>query len=207
MAKSLHLRYLSEPFQEPSQPEAGSPTSLGFKNTHLSRTTRGRARRSQKKESGEGGLKLEAEKDNGLDNCAPSVRYIVRRLIRDGCSRGTAMPKSYIVPLFAVQAPVDVVSWIKWSLKLNNCLRPDFKRVSSWTWLKIENGTLMDMVMCRRRSLDNIMSKLRNLDVYPKINEDFFNHSLYGGVITLASSILMFLLFYSELRMTPLPTS
>ncbi|KAG4401167.1 hypothetical protein GLYMA_07G215100v4 [Glycine max] len=119
MAKSLHLRYLSEPFQEPSQPEAGSPTSLGFKNTHLSRTTRGRgycvhvARRSQKKESGEGGLKLEAEKDNGLDNCAPSVRYIVRRLIRDGCSRGTAMPKSYIVPLFAVQAPVDVVSWIK----------------------------------------------------------------------------------------------
>ncbi|KAG5010792.1 hypothetical protein JHK87_019307 [Glycine soja] len=113
MAKSLHLRYLSEPFQEPSQPEAGSPTSLGFKNTHLSRTTRGRARRSQKKESGEGGLKLEAEKDNGLDNCAPSVRYIVRRLIRDGCSRGTAMPKSYIVLLFAVQAPVDVVSWIK----------------------------------------------------------------------------------------------
>jgi len=72
------------------------------------------ARRSQKKESGEGGLKLEAEKDNGLDNCAPSVRYIVRRLIRDGCSRGTAMPKSYIVPLFAVQAPVDVVSWIKY---------------------------------------------------------------------------------------------
>ncbi|KAG5143737.1 hypothetical protein JHK82_019432 [Glycine max] len=202
MAKSLHLRYLSEPFQEPSQPEAGSPTSLGFKNTHLSRTTRGRARRSQKKESGEGGLKLEAEKDNGLDNCAPSVRYIVRRLIRDGCSRGTAMPKSYIVPLFAVQAPVDVVSWI------NEFLHHRIDTmVSSWTWLKIENGTLMDMVMCRRRSLDNIMSKLRNLDVYPKINEDFFNHSLYGGVITLASSILMFLLFYSELRMTPLPTS
>ena len=35
-----------------------------------------------KKESGEGGLKLEAEKDDGLDNCAPSVRYAVRRLIR-----------------------------------------------------------------------------------------------------------------------------
>ncbi|KHN43053.1 E3 ubiquitin-protein ligase MARCH6 [Glycine soja] len=127
MAKSLHLRYLSEPFQEPSQPEAGSPTSLGFKNTHLSRTTRGRARRSQKKESGEGGLKLEAEKDNGLDNCAPSVRYIVRRLIRDGCSRGTAMPKSYIVPLFAVQAPVDVVSWINYAYPMFNsrfCFAP-----------------------------------------------------------------------------------
>ncbi|KAK7328063.1 hypothetical protein VNO77_22159 [Canavalia gladiata] len=34
------------------------------------------------KETGEGGFKLEAEKDDGLDNCAPSVRYAVRRLIR-----------------------------------------------------------------------------------------------------------------------------
>ena len=37
---------------------------------------------SHENESGEGGLKLEAEKDDGLDNCAPSVRYVVRRLIR-----------------------------------------------------------------------------------------------------------------------------
>ena len=51
------------------------------------------------------------------------------------------------------------------------------------------------------------MSKLFNLDVYPEINEDFFNLSLYGSVITLVSSILMFLLFYSELRTTRLPTS
>ncbi|XP_027331081.1 rDNA transcriptional regulator pol5 [Abrus precatorius] len=34
------------------------------------------------KENGDGGFKLEAEKDDGLDNCAPSVRYAVRRLIR-----------------------------------------------------------------------------------------------------------------------------
>ncbi|RDX84469.1 pol5, partial [Mucuna pruriens] len=33
-------------------------------------------------EIGEGGFKLEAEKNDGLDNCAPSVRYAVRRLIR-----------------------------------------------------------------------------------------------------------------------------
>ncbi|RZC08721.1 hypothetical protein D0Y65_015434 [Glycine soja] len=51
--------------------------------------------------------------------------------------------------------------------------------------------------------MDSIMSKLHNLDMYPKINEDFFNRSLYGDVITLASSILMFLPFYSELRTTP----
>ncbi|PIA51903.1 hypothetical protein AQUCO_01000044v1 [Aquilegia coerulea] len=35
-----------------------------------------------KKEVGEGGLQLEAEKDDGLKNCAPSVRYAIRRLIR-----------------------------------------------------------------------------------------------------------------------------
>ncbi|XP_057977896.1 rDNA transcriptional regulator pol5 [Malania oleifera] len=30
----------------------------------------------------EGGLQLEAEKDDGLNNCAPSLRYAIRRLIR-----------------------------------------------------------------------------------------------------------------------------
>ncbi|XP_061367863.1 uncharacterized protein LOC133310873, partial [Gastrolobium bilobum] len=49
--------------------------------------------------------------------------------------------------------------------------------------------------------MDSIMSKLRNLDAYPKINEDFYSRTLSGGVITLASSILMLLLFISELRL------
>ena len=48
------------------------------------------------------------------------------------------------------------------------------------------------------------MSKLRNLDAYPKINEDFYSRTLSGGVITLASSIVMFLLFFSELGMFPI---
>lgn len=34
------------------------------------------------KDTVEGGLKLEAEKDDGLNGCAPSLRYAVRRLIR-----------------------------------------------------------------------------------------------------------------------------
>ncbi|KAK9283879.1 hypothetical protein L1049_012134 [Liquidambar formosana] len=38
--------------------------------------------RLEKKEVAEGGLQLEAEKDDGLNNCAPSLRYAVRRLIR-----------------------------------------------------------------------------------------------------------------------------
>lgn len=36
----------------------------------------------ENKEDVEGGLKLEADKDDGLNNCAPSVRYAVRRLVR-----------------------------------------------------------------------------------------------------------------------------
>jgi hypothetical protein len=49
--------------------------------------------------------------------------------------------------------------------------------------------------------MEGLMSKLRNLDAYPKINEDFYSRTLSGGVITLASSVVMFLLFFSELRM------
>ena len=51
--------------------------------------------------------------------------------------------------------------------------------------------------------MDNIMSKLRSLDAYPKINEDFYSRTLSGGVITLVSSVVMFLLFFSELRKFP----
>ncbi|KAM7253155.1 hypothetical protein ACFE04_025773 [Oxalis oulophora] len=49
--------------------------------------------------------------------------------------------------------------------------------------------------------MDGIINKLRNLDAYPKINEDFYSRTLSGGFITLVSSILMFLLFFSELRL------
>lgn len=48
--------------------------------------------------------------------------------------------------------------------------------------------------------MDGLISKLRNLDAYPKINEDFYRRTLSGGVITLVSSVVMVLLFISELR-------
>nr|GMD56020.1 endoplasmic reticulum-Golgi intermediate compartment protein 3-like isoform X1 [Ipomoea batatas] len=44
------------------------------------------------------------------------------------------------------------------------------------------------------------MSRIRSLDAYPKINEDFYSRTLSGGVITLASSVVMLLLFFSELN-------
>ncbi|KAL7590986.1 uncharacterized protein LOC111893969 [Lactuca sativa] len=47
--------------------------------------------------------------------------------------------------------------------------------------------------------MERVFSKVRNLDAYPKINEDFYSRTLSGGVITVVSSIAMFLLFFSEL--------
>ncbi|KAK4740861.1 hypothetical protein SAY87_024449 [Trapa incisa] len=49
--------------------------------------------------------------------------------------------------------------------------------------------------------MDGLISKLRNLDAYPKVNEDFYSRTLSGGLITLVSSVLMILLFVSELRL------
>ncbi|CAM8943088.1 unnamed protein product [Rhodiola kirilowii] len=46
-----------------------------------------------------------------------------------------------------------------------------------------------------------IFNKLRNLDAYPKVNEDFYSRTFSGGIITLVSSIVMILLFISELRL------
>ncbi|GMN71901.1 hypothetical protein TIFTF001_053472, partial [Ficus carica] len=49
--------------------------------------------------------------------------------------------------------------------------------------------------------MENIVKKLRDLDAYPKINEDFFSRTLSGGVITLISSLIMLFLFLSEFRL------
>ncbi|KAJ8453032.1 hypothetical protein Cgig2_014795 [Carnegiea gigantea] len=48
--------------------------------------------------------------------------------------------------------------------------------------------------------MNSIFQKLREIDAYPKINEDFYKRSFSGGVITLISSLVMALLFFSELR-------
>ncbi|PSS19219.1 Endoplasmic reticulum-Golgi intermediate compartment protein, partial [Actinidia chinensis var. chinensis] len=49
--------------------------------------------------------------------------------------------------------------------------------------------------------MDKAFGKLRSLDAYPKVNEDFYSRTLSGGVITLVSSIVILLLFFSELRL------
>ncbi|KAL7582816.1 hypothetical protein Lser_V15G46037 [Lactuca serriola] len=46
--------------------------------------------------------------------------------------------------------------------------------------------------------MNRVFSKVRNLDAYPKVNEDFYSRTLSGGVITLASSFAMLFLIFSE---------
>lgn len=45
------------------------------------------------------------------------------------------------------------------------------------------------------------LTKLKALDAYPKINEDFFTKTMSGGIITIVASVVMVLLFLSELRL------
>ena len=51
--------------------------------------------------------------------------------------------------------------------------------------------------------MNGILSKLKNLDAYPKVNEDFFTRTYSGGVITVVSSLVMLCLFISELSKPP----
>lgn len=44
-----------------------------------------------------------------------------------------------------------------------------------------------------------MIQKLKSLDAYPKINEDFYSRTLSGGIITIISATFMVLLFFSEL--------
>eukprot|EP00878_Enallax_costatus_P011895 GHUV01012419.1.p1 GENE.GHUV01012419.1~~GHUV01012419.1.p1 ORF type:complete len:384 (+),score=81.13 GHUV01012419.1:266-1417(+) len=46
-----------------------------------------------------------------------------------------------------------------------------------------------------------LWAQLSALDAFPKVNEDFFKKTMSGGVITIVASILMALLFFSELRL------
>ncbi|KAI4318698.1 hypothetical protein MLD38_032373 [Melastoma candidum] len=49
--------------------------------------------------------------------------------------------------------------------------------------------------------MERVSSKLRKLDAYPKINDDFYSRSLSGGLLTLLSSLIIFFLFLSEFRL------
>ncbi|KAL1328147.1 hypothetical protein HN51_038068 [Arachis hypogaea] len=49
--------------------------------------------------------------------------------------------------------------------------------------------------------MNAVFNKLRSLDAYPKVNEDFYNRTLSGGVVTIVSVAVMLFLFISELSL------
>lgn len=52
-------------------------------------------------------------------------------------------------------------------------------------------------------SMAELFGKLKTLDAFPKVNEDFYQRTLSGGVITVGSSLLMLALFLSEFSACP----
>lgn len=58
---------------------------------------------------GDGGFKLEAEKNDGLDECAPSVRYAVRRLIRGVSSSRECARQGFALGLTLLAGAIDKI--------------------------------------------------------------------------------------------------
>ena len=54
---------------------------------------------------------------------------------------------------------------------------------------------------------DNLLSKLRKLDVYPKLQEDYKVQTSSGATVSIVSGIIMALLFFSELGAFLTPTT
>jgi len=48
--------------------------------------------------------------------------------------------------------------------------------------------------------MDAFLHRLKRLDAYPKVNEDFYKRTLSGGIVTLVAAAVMLLLFISETR-------
>ncbi|KAJ6409384.1 hypothetical protein OIU84_008977 [Salix udensis] len=65
---------------------------------------------TENKEVVEGELKLEAEKDDGLNDCAPSVRYTMRRLVRGASSSRECARQGFALGLTVL---VDTIPSIK----------------------------------------------------------------------------------------------
>ncbi|CAK7330365.1 unnamed protein product [Dovyalis caffra] len=81
---------------------------------------------TENKELVEGGLTLEAEKDDGLNDCAPSVRYAVRRLVRGASSSRECARQGFALGLTVLVGTVP-------SIKVDSVLKliVDLLEVSS----------------------------------------------------------------------------
>ena len=53
--------------------------------------------------------------------------------------------------------------------------------------------------------MGDLGSRLKSVDVFPKINEAFSTRTLAGGLITIVSSAVMLMLFMAECRLMFVP--
>ena len=51
-----------------------------------------------------------------------------------------------------------------------------------------------------QKQQNSVWGSLKALDAFPKVNEDFFQRTMSGGIITIVASVFMFILFMSEAR-------
>jgi endoplasmic reticulum-Golgi intermediate compartment protein 3 len=51
--------------------------------------------------------------------------------------------------------------------------------------------------------MEAFLQRLKRLDAYPKVSEDFYKRTLSGGIVTVAAAVVMLLLFVSETSKRP----
>lgn len=54
--------------------------------------------------------------------------------------------------------------------------------------------------MSAKQQQGSIWAQLKALDAFPKVNEDFFQKTMSGGIITVVAACFMLILFLSETR-------
>uniref|UniRef100_A0A0E0CF55 DNA polymerase V n=1 Tax=Oryza meridionalis TaxID=40149 RepID=A0A0E0CF55_9ORYZ len=108
----LHMnvfRDLASP--EASQREAAAEALVAeLRQVQVAHEKGGRKEGESEAEGGDGSSRMEAEKDDGLENCAPSVRYAVRRLIRGISSSREFARQGFALGLAVVLESIHAIS-------------------------------------------------------------------------------------------------
>jgi hypothetical protein len=52
----------------------------------------------------------------------------------------------------------------------------------------------------KQQQQGSVWAQLKALDAFPKVNEDFFQKTMSGGIITVVAACFMLILFLSETR-------
>ncbi|KAJ4843122.1 hypothetical protein Tsubulata_002909 [Turnera subulata] len=132
----------------------------------------------ENKELADGGFKLEAEKDDGLDDCAPSVRYAVRRLVRGVSSSRECARQGFALGLTLLLGGIR-------SIRLESFLKlvVDFLEVSS----SMKGQELKDCLLGRLFAYGALARSGRLLEEWMSDHNTAFVKEFTSIVISLAT--------------------